>query len=94
MAICTERSCVHVAVRLVIVLCALRLPCARTQTDIYTLPAAQRTTWTLTNSPYIVHQDILVDEDSTLTVEAGVEVLFHNAVGLKVKGTLLTKVTI
>lgn len=52
------------------------------------------TTWTKSNSPYLVTGDIHVDKDSTLSIEAGVVVKFQyddsdwNKQQLFVKGTL------
>jgi parallel beta-helix repeat protein len=49
---------------------------------------SQDTTWTLDNSPYVVTGNLLVAQDATLTIEAGVEVLFSSDLYLKVEGAL------
>ncbi|XP_078610876.1 uncharacterized protein LOC144881585 [Branchiostoma floridae x Branchiostoma japonicum] len=42
----------------------------------------------LSGSPYIASHEIIVGEDATLTVEAGVEILFDEGVGMTVVGQL------
>ncbi|XP_066292653.1 protein bark beetle-like [Branchiostoma lanceolatum] len=42
----------------------------------------------LSGSPYIATHEIIVGEDATLTVEAGVEILFDEGVGMTVVGQL------
>lgn len=46
------------------------------------------TEWTLDGSPYIVVGDTFVDQDVTLTIEAGVNVLFNGSYYLRVDGRL------
>jgi len=46
------------------------------------------TTWTLGESPYIVTDTLTVEEDATLTIEAGVTVKFDTQAGLIVRGIL------
>ena len=48
----------------------------------------QSTTWTLAGSPYTVTSDVTVPNGVTLTVEAGVELLFDSEAGLFVHGAL------
>jgi len=48
----------------------------------------QNTTWTLTDSPFIVINDIVVKPGYTLTIEPGVEVRFGGNFSLFVEGTL------
>jgi len=50
---------------------------------------SQDTTWTLTNSPYIVAKDIIVDPGVTLTIMPGVEVRFGGNFVLAVEGRLV-----
>ncbi len=45
-------------------------------------------TWTATNSPYLVHGDITIHADSTLTIEPAVEVEFQGIYNLTVNGYL------
>jgi parallel beta-helix repeat protein len=45
-------------------------------------------TWTSSGSPYLVQGDITVSEDSTLTIEPGVEVNFQGFYSLTVNGLL------
>lgn len=45
-------------------------------------------TWTKTNSPYLINGDILIPDDSTLTIEPGVRVEFQGHFRLNVTGTL------
>ncbi len=49
----------------------------------------QDTTWHLSDSPIRVTGELTVASGVTLTIEAGVEVLFASGVGLSVDGTLL-----
>ena len=46
------------------------------------------TTWIAANSPYIVNQNISVNEGITLTIDAGVTVKFDDNLGMIVNGTL------
>lgn len=52
------------------------LPTAALATDVCG-PITTDTTWTLADSPYIVTCDVVVQNDATLAVEAGVEVRFE-----------------
>ena len=45
------------------------------------------TTWTLSNSPYVVTSDLVIQSDATLTIEPGVSVFFEDGTGLEVTGT-------
>ncbi|CAH1246069.1 Hypp7645 [Branchiostoma lanceolatum] len=45
-------------------------------------------TFPLSGSPYIATHEIIVGEDATLTIEAGVEILFDEGVGMTVVGQL------
>ena len=47
------------------------------------------TTWTLSDSPYIVTGSTLVNSGVNLTVEPGVVVRFDSGVGLQINGTLI-----
>jgi len=49
---------------------------------------SQDTTWTLTDSPYIVTKDLIVDPGVTLTIMPGVEVRFGGNFVLAVEGRL------
>ena len=51
------------------------------------------TTWDLAGSPYVVTGTVLVEDDKTLTVEAGVEVRFNSGKSLQVFGELVAKGT-
>ena len=46
------------------------------------------TTWTKANSPYIVTNDVIVDENVTLTIEPGVEIRFGGYFSIIVNGSL------
>ena len=46
------------------------------------------TTWTKAGSPYVVTGTTAVPANETLTIEAGVDVLFDTGVGLLVSGAL------
>ena len=46
-------------------------------------------TWTLANSPYYINGEITIPNDSTLTIEPGVEVIFTGHYIFYVKGRLL-----
>ena len=47
------------------------------------------TTWSLSNSPYTVTGNVLVLDEVTLTIEAGVVIKLQNNVGIVVNGTLI-----
>ena len=49
------------------------------------------TTWTKVHSPYNIAGHVLVSEGVTLTVEAGVTVVFLGDYNIQVNGTLITK---
>lgn len=51
------------------------------------------TIWSLAGSPYIIGQNIEVQEGAALTIEPGVEVKFDGNYHLKVLGTLIAKGT-
>ncbi len=46
-------------------------------------------TWTSSLSPYVVSGNIIVDWNSTLTIESGVSVLFDSNASLSVYGHLM-----
>ena len=51
------------------------------------------TTWSASNGPYIVIDDILLQEGSTLTIEAGTTVKFLADKKFQIKGTLVARGT-
>jgi len=53
------------------------------------LPGNVSGTWRLTGSPYLVQGDITVPNDSTLTIDPGVTVVFQGHYALHVQGRLL-----
>jgi parallel beta-helix repeat protein len=46
------------------------------------------TTWTVANSPYIIVDDVLVDNGTTLTIDPGVTVKFDGLYSIVINGTL------
>jgi uncharacterized repeat protein (TIGR01451 family) len=55
-------------------------------------PITSDTSWTLSNSPYIVVGDVLVNSGITLTIEPGVVVKFNSS-NLQINGTLIARGT-
>jgi len=53
----------------------------------------ENTTWAEANSPYIVTNNILVDENVTLTIEPGVTIKFDSEKSLQVNGELIAQGT-
>jgi len=53
----------------------------------------QNTVWLLANSPYHVIQDMVINSDVTLNIEAGVVVNLDNGVRIDVNGTLIARGT-
>ena len=51
------------------------------------------TVWNLTNSPYIIDGDIMVDEGVTLEIESGVECRFDGFYGIYIEGSLIVNGT-
>ena len=51
------------------------------------------TTWTSTNSPYVISEDLIIPTGVTLTIEAGVEVSLTKSTHVRVAGTLLVNGT-
>jgi parallel beta-helix repeat protein len=47
------------------------------------------TTWTLTDSPFVVIDNVIVDANATLTIEPGVEVRFGDGFSIEVNGDLV-----
>ena len=56
-------------------------------------PITQDTTWTQANSPYVLTQDIVVQNDVTLTIEPGVRVEGSTGANLIVLGQLIAEGT-
>ncbi len=50
---------------------------------------SSNTTWSTSGSPYIVISNVLINNETTLTVEAGVTVKFNAGITLQNKGTLI-----
>jgi hypothetical protein len=51
----------------------------------------QHTTWTKSNSPYIITTDLLVEKNITLTIQPGTKVLFSNETQITIAGNLIAK---
>lgn len=51
------------------------------------------TTWTATDSPYVVTGSILVEEGVTLTIEPGVLIKFNSGKGIRIDGELIARGT-
>ncbi|MBS7616771.1 right-handed parallel beta-helix repeat-containing protein [Candidatus Bathyarchaeota archaeon] len=51
----------------------------------------ENTTWTLENSPYIVVEDVFVEEHVFLTIEPGVTVKFTDGTSLVIRGALVAR---
>ena len=49
------------------------------------------TTLTLNGSAYVVYQDLVIAENTTLTIEPGVQLHFQAGIALQVKGSLQAK---
>ncbi|MFL3006143.1 MAG: hypothetical protein ACJZ1R_08270, partial [Candidatus Neomarinimicrobiota bacterium] len=54
---------------------------------------SSNTTWTLSNSPYIATGNILLSENTTLTIEPGVIVKFESDLAMQIKGTFIAQGT-
>ena len=63
-----------------------------TQTDVSGI-ISSNTTWTSANSPYVVTGSVLVSEEVTLTIEAGVTVGFDSNNSLQISGELIAQGT-
>lgn len=70
---------------LIVLVCALTL-FSKAQTEI--VGGDVYGTWQKSNSPYNINGDITIPNDSTLTIESGVQVVFKGLYKLDVKGTL------
>ena len=57
------------------------------QTDVSGIISSD-TTWALANSPYIVTDNVLVEDGVTLTIEAGVVVKFNSGLYIKNEGII------
>jgi len=57
-------------------------------------PIISDTTWSVTNSPYIVTSSVEVLEGVVLTIEPGVNIKFHQGKILQVSGTLIAQGTV
>ena len=62
------------------------------QTDVSGI-ISSNTTWTSANSPYVVTGSVLVSEEVTLTIEAGVTVEFDSNNSLQINGELIAQGT-
>ncbi|MBC8249801.1 MAG: hypothetical protein H8E90_09000, partial [Anaerolineales bacterium] len=69
----------------------VNIPTARA-TDVCG-PIFSDTIWTLTNSPYIITCNVLVEEGVTLTIEPDVEVRFNADTALQIDGELIAQGT-
>ena len=69
-------------------LCALFVTTIQSQTNVSGALSSD-TTWSLSNSPYTVTGNVLVLDEVTLTIEAGVVIKLQNNVGIVVNGTLI-----
>ena len=54
---------------------------------------SQDTTWTATNSPYVVTANLTVNSGVSLTVDPGVEVQLYSSASLRVNGSLFAQGT-
>lgn len=73
----------HTLTILLLLLTSLQVSATNVSGGIYT-----NTTWTLSNSPYIVTSDIVVFEGARLLIEPGVEVLVNNNCIIEVRGQI------
>ena len=73
---------------LLLLLVALRVAGASLGGDIKV-----NTRLTLNGSPFVVTQDVVVEDNATLTIEPGVELQFQAGVAFKIKGLVLAKGT-
>jgi parallel beta-helix repeat protein len=71
----------------------LRGPAAAPLTDVCGNISAN-TTWTLAGSPYVATCAVSVDQNRTLTIQAGVQVRFQPGTGLYVSGKLMAVGTV
>jgi hypothetical protein len=51
----------------------------------------QNSTWTKSNSPYIITTDILIKKDITLTIQPGTKVFFSKETQMTIAGNLIAK---
>jgi parallel beta-helix repeat protein len=79
-------------ITLTISLLVTDVPVAKADTEVGG-PIISDTTWTLTNSPYIVIANVEVWEGVTLTIEPGVTVKFDSEKNLQVNGELIAQGT-
>jgi len=61
---------------------------AKIETEFKDTVVAGKRTLTVADSPYVVKEDVLVEEGGQLVVEAGVTVRFMPTVGITVRGVL------
>ncbi len=72
-----------------VVLMFLLFPVTAVLGETYVIGSiSENTTWSLSKSPYIVVNNIAVEEGATLTINPGVQVKFNNGFSLTVSGTL------
>lgn len=83
---------IFLTITLTIPLLVTGIPVAKADTDVGG-PIISDTTWTLTNSPYIVIANVEVWEGVTLTIEPGVTVKFDSEKKLQVNGELIAQGT-
>lgn len=51
----------------------------------------QNSTWTKSNSPYIITTDLLIKKDITLTIQAGTKIFFSKETQMTIAGNLIAK---
>jgi len=72
-------------------LCWICTYCSAIATTYVGQSIDQHTTWTKSNSPYIITMDLLVEEDITLTIQPGTKVFFSKETQIIIAGNLIAK---